>query len=166
MMQEDHTSSSDATRKVPVNDINSVIVQRLAYPRDAMIFSRHARQTIFGQGYNKQILAMTFLIISWLPLSCKSTFKWEITLAVQIICVFMVLCARKLYSYYLKVKLLNGSVHYTQRAWVTWKSFVISFLVYMRKGYNKNLDRDDLSHHKEKVSFYFFMCMNLYFREA
>ena len=154
MMQEDHTSSSDAMRKVLANDINSVIVQKLAYPRDAMIFSRHGTQTIFEQGSNKQILVMTFLIISWLPLSCKSTFKWEITPAFQIICVFMQLCARKLSSYDLKVKLLSGSVYYTQKAWVTWKSFVISFLVYMRKDYNENLDKDDLSHHKEKFLFF------------
>lgn len=139
-MQEDHTSSSDATRKVSVNNINSVTVQGLAYPRDAMIFSRHATQTIFGQGYNKQILMMTFLIMSWLPLSCKSTFKWEIILVFQIICVFLQLCARKLSSYDLKVKLLSGSVHYTQKAWVTWKSFVVSFLIYIRKDYNENLD--------------------------
>lgn len=110
MMQEDDTSSSDATRKVPVNDINSVIVQRLAYPRHAMIFCQLASQTIFGQGYNKHILVMTFLIISCLLLSCKSTFEREITLAFQIICVFRQLRARKLSSCDLKVKLISRSM--------------------------------------------------------
>lgn len=156
MMQEDHTSSSDAMRKVPVNDINSVIVQRQAYPRDAMIFSRLATQTIFGQGCNKQILVLTFLIISWLPLSCKCTFTWEITPAFQIIYLFMHLCAGKLSSYDFKVKLLSGSVQYIEKAWVIWKSFVISFLFCMRKYYNNNLDEDDLSHCKEKNLFLFF----------
>jgi len=76
MMQEDCASSGDATRKVPVNVISNVVVQRLVYPRDAMIFSRRATQITFGQGYNKQILVMTIrIIISWLPSSCKSTFK-------------------------------------------------------------------------------------------
>lgn len=75
MMQGHQASSSDAMRKVPVNYIDSVIVQSLAYLRDAMISSRHETQTTFGQGYNKQTLVMTFLIISCLPLSHKGTFK-------------------------------------------------------------------------------------------
>lgn len=62
-MEEDHTSSSNAMRKVPVKVISSVIVQTKVYPRGAMIFPRHATQTMFGQSYNKQVLMMTFLII-------------------------------------------------------------------------------------------------------
>lgn len=89
MMQGHQASSSDAMRKVPVNYINSVIVQRLSYLRDVMVSSKHETQTTFGQGYNKQILVMTFLITNYLPLSHKITFKWKISHAFWIICVFM-----------------------------------------------------------------------------
>lgn len=137
-------------------------VQRQTYPRDAMIFSRLATKTIFGQGCNKQILVLTFLIISWLPLSCKATFKWERSPAFQIIYLFMQHCAGKLSCYDLKLKLLSGSVQYMEKTWVTWKSFVISFLFYTRKDYNKNLDEDDLSHCKEKKSILIFSCVWIY----
>lgn len=54
-MEEAHTSSSNAMRKVPVKVISGVIVQTQVYPRGATIFPRRATQTMLGQSYNKQV---------------------------------------------------------------------------------------------------------------
>lgn len=50
-------------------------------------------------------------------------------------------------------------MHYTVKAWVIWKSIVISFLVYIWNDFKENLEKGDLFHSKERNSTVVFQCV-------